>query len=337
MEESGQEKTEKRRRFVAFYLWQNRKWFFLFLVFVLLFWVSFLLYHLPAGAVLYPAALCGLLFLLFAVWDLGKSRVRHQRLLELRKLPGNVMEDFPEITGQEDEDYQELIRLLREEERRLKDDMDQRLADMTDYYTVWVHQIKTPIAAMRLRLRRQDSEENRQLLGELSRIEQYVEMVLCYLRLDSDTTDYVFREYDLDAILRQAVKKYAGQFILKKITLNYQPLGLRVVTDEKWLLFVIEQILSNALKYTVSGTVTIELEGETTLCIRDTGIGIDAADLPRIFEKGYTGDNGRRDKRASGLGLYLCRRICRNLGHEIWAASQPEQGTALYLRFQKKI
>ena len=155
-------------------------------------------------------------------------------------------------------------------------------------------------------------------------------MVLCYLRLDSDSTDYLFVRCDLDSVVRQAVRRFSSQFIHRKIRLEYEPLGCRVLTDEKWLLFVLEQVLSNALKYTPSGgTVSIFLEEPKTLCIRDTGIGIAAEDLPRIFEKGFTGCNGRTDKKASGIGLYLCRRICQNLNHTITAESQAEQGTTI--------
>lgn len=167
------------------------------------------------------------------------------------------------------------------------------------------------------------------------RIEQYVQMVLCYLRLDSDYTDYVIAEYNLDDIIKQAVKKFSTQFIRKKIKLEYTPLNTTVITDEEWLLFVIEQVLSNALKYTPSGSIAISLEKPKTLCIKDTGIGIAPDDLPRIFQKGYTGYNGRGDKKASGIGLYLCRRICNNLGYSISANSSLEGGTAIYINLNQ--
>ena len=179
-----------------------------------------------------------------------------------------------------------------------------------------------------------DTAEGRELSEELQRIEQYVEMVLCYLRLDSDSTDYLIRRCDLDEIVRQAVRKYSAQFIRKKIRLDYEPLEYSVLTDEKWLLFVIEQVISNSLKYTRSGTVRIYLDGED-LCIRDTGIGIAQEDLPRVFEKGYTGCNGRTDKKASGIGLYLCRRICAALGHDIIARSD-ETGTEIRIGLQRE-
>ena len=140
---------------------------------------------------------------------------------------------------------------------------------------------------------------------------------------------HVFKEYDLDNIVKSAVKKFSSEFIGRKLRLIYDPLNTSVITDEKWLSFVIEQVLSNALKYTPSGSITISLVGEKTLRIEDTGIGIAPSDLPRTFENGYTGFNGRTDKTASGIGLYLCRRVCNNLGHTITANSTVDVGTAI--------
>ena len=206
---------------------------------------------------------------------------------------------------------------------------------MVDDYTKLEQQIKTPIASMHLILQKQDSEDSRRLRMELMRVEQYVEMVLCFLRLDSDSTDYVLKEYRLDDIIRPAIRKFAPQFIMKKLALVYDTIDRRVLTDEKWLGFVVEQVLSNAVKYTESGKVKISCEG-SKIIISDTGIGIAAEDLPRIFDKGYTGFNGRMDRRASGIGLYLCRRICNNLGHSITAESVPGQGTTIAIELERE-
>ena len=166
---------------------------------------------------------------------------------------------------------------------------------------------------------------------ELLKIGQYVEMVLSYLRLDSDSTDYVLREYPLDDILRQAVRKFAKMFILKKITLDLQETGKTVLTDEKWLLFVVEQVLSNALKYTPAGG-TIRIYGDgATVVIADNGIGIREEDQARVFEKGFTGYNGRADKKSTGIGLYLCRQVMDRLNHDISLTSRPGQGTLVRL------
>lgn len=235
-----------------------------------------------------------------------------------------------------EEDYQSIIAKLKEEAEMRASSASQDYNNMIEYYTVWAHQIKTPIAAMRLNLQSEDSESARKLMGDLNRIESYVEMVLTFLRLDSDSTDYVIKEHDLDEIIKSSVRKFSREFILKKLTLNYESVKYKCITDEKWLEFIIEQVISNAVKYTSEGGVRIYMDEPGLLVIEDTGIGISAEDLPRIFENGYTGFNGREDKRASGIGLYLCKRIADNLGHKITAESTPGVGTKMIIDVRGK-
>ncbi len=382
----------------------------------------FALYHLPVEAVGYALAICAAAHAALLALDYRKCGKKRRRLEGLRREILITPDNLPEPESDLEAEYQELLRILYREKSRLQDTLENQYKDLVEYYTIWAHQIKSPIAAMSLILQgetlpceagarrepqqrrgpapalseehegpairaadarqepppkavcpalseadarrepltedacpaRSEADEDQEppteavcpalleeptrqaLSTELRRIEQYVEMVLCYLRLDAGSTDYVIREYDLDSILRQAIRRQASFFIRKKISLNYKPVGVSVITDEKWLLFVIEQILSNALKYTASGSVTITLEPPKTLCVRDTGIGIAPEDLPRVFEKGYTGYNGRTDKKASGIGLYLCRRICGNLGHRIRIDSAPGEGTRVYLELWRE-
>lgn len=289
------------------------------------------LYRLPVQAVLYAAAVCAFFGVAAAVFDYGSFCVKHRKLQQMRKEIEVSTDHLPLPQSLLEKDYQEMVRALFEQNKSSREEMEAHFKDTVEYYTVWAHQIKTPIAAMRLLLGETDFPEKQELLEELQRIEQYVEMVLCYLRLDGDGSDYVIKEYDLDKILRQVIRKHASSFIRKKIRLDYKETGLRVVTDEKWLFFVLDQLFSNALKYTQSGCVSVLAESPKTLCIRDTGIGIAPEDIPRIFERGYTGMAGRCDKRASGIGLYLCRRICMNLGHQITVTSVPGEGTQVKL------
>lgn len=311
------------------YLGQRRRIFIVDAAFCIIFAVSFLLYHLPIEAVIYPTLLCAALGILIMVFDFLRVKREHEALSSIRSMTDVIAESLPKADGIKDEDYQQILRLLSEEQNNYRTQTNQKYADMIDYYTVWAHQIKTPIASMRLHLQNEDSALSRTLASDLRRIEQYVEMVLTFLRLNSESTDYVIKEYDLDKIIKGAVRKFSADFIGRKLSLVYEPVNTTVITDEKWLSFVIEQVLSNALKYTPAGSITITLENEKTLRIRDTGIGIAPEDLPRVFENGYTGYNGRADKKASGIGLYLCKRICNNLGHTITARSIVDVGTII--------
>lgn len=313
----------------ARYIKQRKRVIAAFLSFCAVFAVSFRLYGLAVRAVIYPALLCAALGAVFAAADFIRVLRKHRRLCEIRELSAEMIPALPDIESIDDEDYRDIIKSLQIQAAELSAAAETRYQDAVEYYTVWVHQIKTPIASMRLSLEGEDTPAARRLSSDLLRIEQYVEMVMAFLRLDSPTSDYVFREHSIDDIVKQSVKKFAAEFIGRKIKLEYSPIQQTVITDDKWLSFVIEQVLSNALKYTREGSVRIYMTEPKTLCVEDTGIGIAPEDLPRVFEKGYTGYNGRSDKKASGIGLYLCKRICGNLGAGISAQSEVGKGTVI--------
>lgn len=228
-----------------------------------------------------------------------------------------------------------------------------RQSQMRDYYSMWVHQIKTPISAMKLLLEAEreelgqlicDDEQSQCLLSdnmdsfedELFRIEEYVSMALQYQRVSSTENDFVLEKVSVDGVIRDTIKKYAKIMIRRHIGMNYSGTVQEVYTDGKWLAFMLEQILSNAIKYTPQGGVTIETAEEKDrffITIKDTGIGIKAEDLPRVFEKGYTGYNGHADKKATGIGLYLCRQMADKLGHTIRMESEIGKGTKVWIGF----
>lgn len=239
-----------------------------------------------------------------------------------------------------EQDYQNIIKNLKEQNGELKSQERIFKQEMSDYYSMWVHQIKTPIAAMHVLQQTLEEEYPEQkyikeIKLELFKIEQYVEMVLTYLRMGEMSGDLKFEKYSLDAIVRQVIRKYSQIFILRKIHLQYAKTSQCIVTDEKWLQFVLEQVLSNALKYTKDGGMifiyTEEKENKKCLVIEDSGIGIWAEDLPRVFEKGFTGYNGRADKKSTGIGLYMCKKIMERLNHQIWIESEVDKGTKVYL------
>lgn len=290
----------------------------------------FSLYDLPLEAVGYGALLCLVLGAVLFILGFRRFRARHRELRQLLDRAEEPVLPLPPAGDLLEADYQALLTAVAAHRTRLLARERDKLEDMTDYYTLWAHQIKTPMAAAGLLLQ-EDPPPREQLEAELLKIGQYVDMVLGYLRLDSDSTDYVFQDTDLDALIRQGVRKFARLFILKHITLDFRETGRTVLTDGKWLSFVVEQLLSNALKYTpAGGTVRIYGDGET-LVVADTGIGIREEDLPRIFEKGFTGYNGRAGQKSTGIGLYLCRRVAEKLNHDLTIVSRPGQGTIVRL------
>ncbi len=310
------------------YLKEQQKTIWMILGVVCIFWGVLRLYRITSRVVLYPAMLC----ILFAgIWMLADFFAKKKKLQQLQEAFEAGIDQFPEPQSVLEETYQECIADLHRQygEMTLKQEM--RYRDMEDYYTTWAHQIKTPISAMQLKLQNEDSPLSRQLNSDLLRVEQYVDMVMVYLRLGAPTNDYVFKSWRIDELIKKSVSTFASEFISRGLALRYEKIEGSLITDDKWFCFVLEQILSNALKYTHSGGISIYMEENGILCISDTGIGIAPEDLPRIFEKGYTGFNGRTDRHASGLGLYLCRRICDGLSIPLQAQSQPGKGTVIRL------
>lgn len=306
-------------------------------VFLILVCIIVYLYELPAEAVIYGAVLCAIaggasFFCGYRGYVKKKESIRYVK----DNLPINFSA-LPEPADENEAMYQEMLRELNSQRMIAEDSKLRFYGDLTDYYTMWVHQIKTPIAAMRLLLSENDGE-NREALAELFKVEQYVEMVLGYLRTEDMSSDMKFREYSLDAIIREQIHKYARIFVGKKLELEYQGVEEIVLTDAKWLGFVIGQILSNALKYTKTGKISIYMceSRPHTLVIEDTGAGIRAEDLPRVFEKGFTGHNGREETRSTGIGLYLSAKIMKKLRHEIYIESKWGEGTKVYFSLGRK-
>ncbi len=315
-------------KYFRFFLGENKKNLILLFLFWLIFAVLFLLGNVPVEIAGYGLLLCAVL----GAVVYGISYFRFVREMEMLRCVSDelpvTLEHLPEADGGKEYIYQEMLRKACEAYREQAQMMRQKERDTEEYNALWAHQIKTPIAA--IRLLSQTGEESREIYDQVFKIEQYVEMILNYQRLNSDFGDWVLKKQPLDPVVRYSIRKYAKQFIRKKLSLKYEGTDLTVLTDEKWLCFVIGQILSNALKYTKNGTVHIYTEGQR-LYISDTGIGIEKSDLPRVFDRGYTGYNGRVDRKSTGIGLYLCRQVCEKLGHGILVESEPGQGTCVCL------
>lgn len=305
-----------------------------------IFAVIFFLYNIRSDALKYAFFLSFLCLLVNGMAGFLRFERHYRKLMWIRSEEETDLSGLPEALSAVEAEYQQMLWLLKEKKAEAESDNLIARQDMLDYYGMWVHQIKTPLSAMALLLQSYHAEKEsdicfvRELKIELFKVEQYVEMVLAYLRMENISSDLSFAEFDLDDLIRQAVRKYSRLFILKKIKLDYEGVNSRVLTDEKWLVFVLEQLLSNALKYTKDGYISIHMEGRE-LVVEDTGIGIQTEDLPRVFEKGFTGYNGRTDKKSTGIGLYLCKSVVDKLRHQIRIESRVGAGTKVYLNLTR--
>lgn len=317
------------------YIKKNLKIYLLLIVFIFIFVLIFYLYNLPFEALFYSGLLCFVAALIVSIIDFNNYRKSYIDLKYLESNILNSMEDLPRSLDIRVEYYQKIIERLHNEVEKLKIEDNKKMEDLADYYSMWIHQIKTPIAAINFLL---DNEEIdvKAFRQELFKIERYVEMVLTYIRLGSETSDYVITSINLDEVVRENIKRYATLFINKKIKLNYVSHETYVISDKKWLGFAFEQLLSNAIKYTKSGgEISINIS-ESKLIIEDNGIGIYEEDLPRIFEQSFTGLNGRYEKKSSGLGLYLCKKTLDKLQHKIEITSEINKGTKVEVTFPVK-
>lgn len=309
----------------------------LFLLFAVIMISVFWLYDLPVESVLYGGTLCAAAGLVSFFYGYHSYRKRGEELEKIRKtLPLDLDKLPPPKDGNEGK-YQEMLRCVNLMRMDAEAGKQRFYTELTDYYSMWAHQIKTPISALRLILA-EDGTKSKATSYELFKIEQYVEMVLGYLRTEDMSADMKFQKCSLDKILKEQIHKFARIFIGKKLTLDFEETHQEVLTDPKWLGFVIGQILSNSLKYTKKGKISIFWSESIphTLVIRDTGIGIRKEDLPRVFEKGFTGWNGREESRSTGIGLYLSAKIMKRLGHKISIESEFGKGTEARLFLGRK-
>ena len=223
---------------------------------------------------------------------------------------------------------------LLNENKNLKSEMLNQKDDLNAYFLMWLHQIKTPMTVSKLLLEKPDDTTNTKLKMQLMYIEQYINMAMNYLKMIDHSTDMDITQVNLDDIIKNLLKKYSLLFIHNHISLEYQSNLTYVISDSQWLTILIEQILSNALKYTENGKIAIQyLEDKHALEIRDTGIGIRSEDIPKIFDRGYSGFNGRMNEKSSGLGLYLARKISERLNIQIEVESKLSKGSVFRLVF----
>lgn len=329
-----------RRHHLFWYWLKARSMFLLYVAAVFgFFFLVYALYGYTSWGVAGYAALLGTaLGLGIAIWDFSRYAAKCKGLCQL--MGHFPIGTLPEAHTLLEQKYQSLIAMLEAERIRLEKANEHHQRDAEEYYTLWAHQIKTPIAAMRLLLQsgngQIDITYKNELEQELFRIEQYVDMVLQYQRLSSLKDDLVLTQHTLTDLVNKAAKTCAPLFIHKGLALRTKDVHGVLVTDEKWFCFVLEQLLTNAAKYTAQGTVQVYSQSPDMLVVEDKGVGIPADDLPRVFERGFTGTVGRTERSSTGIGLYLCRQILARLGFGIRIESSTGKGTLVFLQLHQQ-
>ena len=316
-----------KRQFIKYYI-RSRLPFYLLVIFneIILILFAFL-FEEVADVLYYSLTILTFVTIIMVAWDLFRSYQSYKLAYLYEEItPLSPLEFYLDQT----------LKNARENQMNQTEEECKRYTDLMDYYTLWVHQIKTPIAASQLLVQDVTDRNIKSLLEqEIFKIDAYTHLVLQYLRLENFHDDLQLKQVALEHLVKEVVRKYSLFFIQKGLTIKLDDLDVKVISDEKWLLVIIEQVLSNSLKYTKSGGIEVYFK-DNTLYLKDSGIGIKDSDILRVFERGFSGYNGRLTQQSSGLGLYLSKKIADQLGHDISISSQVGQGTTVSIHFQKK-
>lgn len=308
-----------------------RKNIFVIYVLSFLFWVFVaFLYGDSIKSLMYIWFLFTLVLFIYLIYDYFRYKKHIKYLKYFVEKDFYNLELLPDSKDIYKKYYYRIIERLFNEKKELVLQNELKYQEIIDYYTLWVHQVKIPLQALKL------LSDDYKISHQVLKLEQYVDMALNYLRADFINNDLLIKRYSLDEIIKTTVKKYSDIFIGKNLILEYQSLNVEIITDAKWFGFILEQLLSNALKYTRKGVIKIYLE-DYFLVFEDTGIGIKKEDLKRIFEKGYTGYNGRNYQKSTGIGLYLVKKILNKLNYQISVESQLNVGTKFKIDLKDNI
>ncbi|MGY3750726.1 sensor histidine kinase [Vagococcus acidifermentans] len=328
-------KTNKRLiRLVGSFMKERRLLFATYVLVCGAIALTLVLHDLPLVVFVDAFLFSGVLLLLISVWDFWGYYHHYRQLVRLNQLDhydSSRLVDLPKPETIQQAEYQKLFMSAVKESEQLTSEFEEKNQQLMDYYAMWSHQIKTPLAALQVLVQSGSTDETL-MKNELFSIEEYLKMMLHFLKMSHLEDDLVFKTVPLRPLVNQIIRRYAPFFIQKDLTVSIDPFEATVVTDEKWLAFILEQIIFNSIKYTKQGGITIHFTG-SELVVEDTGIGILPQDLPRVFDKGYTGFSGREDKKATGLGLSMSRTIAERLGIHLSLSSEVGQGTQVTLHF----
>lgn len=319
------------------FLKEHQSFFYFLFIGWLVFGFIFVAADLPMTFFFYGVQVQALIFIIWLVFRGVNYRTKFNQLKRLKKFPIDQLSALDLSTTAVEEMYEKEIHQLVQQMKRIDQEFYAKQSDQLDYFTLWLHQIKTPIASISLMLQqnREELAVAKEIEKELVRIEDYTHMALGYMKLEQPGEEMHLEKISLDFVIKRVIKKYALLFVTKKIFLDYTPIEKEIVTDAQWLELLLEQLISNSLKYTPEkGTIGVSWEGEH-LVIKDNGIGIRSEDIPKIFEKGYSGWNARRAEKSTGLGLFLSRKIAKRLGYHLTVESKVNEGTTMYLHLKQ--
>lgn len=299
----------------------------IFLVYILILLIS-TWFGISKNYILYIILISIFMFALNIVISFAK----YKRLIdEINQWSTDLLTKEPEVF--KNTNFSKRIINLEKENREMERAFELKMKDFKEYISIWTHQIKTPLFSLDLILNDHPIDSNA-AKNEVFEIEEYIDNLLSYMRLESLSTDFVFEEVSLDDLVSSSIKKYSKVFIRRKNKVDFKASGLIIATDKKWFSLILDQILSNANKYTKNGCIYIYIEG-TNLVIKDTGIGIRKEDLPRVFDKSYTGYNGRIYKKSTGIGLNLVKNTAENLSIDVLIESEVDVGTKVILNLSR--
>lgn len=314
---------------------RSQKWLILMYVLLMIFFKLVTLLDpnvsIHITNLLYIEGIALVLFIVYCCFDYYRKKAFYQELQ--RRSETDKYIHFPEAENEENELVIQLLKNQQEKHLQKIEAIQLERKEWQEYMTSWFHEIKTPIAVSRLIYETGGSLES--LEEEMDKIEHFIEQALYFSRLSDFHKDYLIQEIDLERIVKEAVKMHTKTFLAKKIAIHLEVPKFEVLTDKKGILLILNQILSNSLKYTGNnGSISIMVDKhERTLRVKDSGIGIEPEDLPRVFERGFTGKNGREEHSSTGMGLYLAKKTAEKLGHAVSISSEKAKFTEVVLYF----
>lgn len=313
--------------------------------------INFTLFLVVCGIMLLVNINSKIIFMIFCIWffpilayisiEFVKQKILYDELngimdnLDKKYLLSEIMKKPEYIEGkllydvlrQANKDMHEHVKSYRDRE-----------SEYREYIETWVHEIKTPIASTRLIIENNQNDITQNIKDEVKKIEEYIEQVLYYSRSNNVSKDYFIKEVSLPELVRNVIRRNSRDFISKSIAINLKAVEGTVYSDAKWLEFIVNQLIGNAIKYNRQrgGRVTIHTirnKNNIVLTIEDNGIGILEKDINRVFDKGFTGENGRRFGGSTGIGLYLCKKLTEQLGLGLILTSKAGEGTKVSVIF----